>query len=855
MPCPARHPLFGPETACAESGLNINTTHILSAPALAALLLGALLFVSPVHAQSSPDTELWHPVEQTSQKRVSSETWVQPKAFRTVHLQHARLHPLLDKAPQESAQTLVSSDAVISLPMPDGTQAQFRFVESPVMHPELAARFPEIKTYRGCGVDDPAATVRFDLTPSGFHAQILSPKGAAYIEPYLRGNTNLHAVYSRRDYSASAPDFECLTADTLKPPATSTAATPSMVSGGNLRTYRLACAATAEYVQYFGGTVPAGLAAIVTAINRVSGVYESELGIRLVLVAQNDLIVYTNAATEPYSNGNPSALLMQNQANLDSVIGAANYDVGHVLSTAGGGMAGVGVACVAGFKAQGETGTYPPVGDAFYIDYVAHEIGHQFGASHSFNSSLNACGYGNRCAATAYEPGSGSTIMSYAGICSADNLQRHSGPYFHSASLEQIITYTTAGSGKASGSVTATGNIPPTVDAGPSCTIPMGTPFTLTATGSDPEGKSLTYCWEERDLGPSITLLTPDNGSSPLFRSFNPTTSPARTFPRWSDILNRATTRGEMLPTTSRTLNFRVTARDNSTNGGATASSDMLVTVTTNAGPFVVTGPAPGVTWSGAQTITWDVAGTTNAPVKAAGVTILLSTNGGLSFPIVLASNAPNNGVCTVLLPVLDSSAARIEVQAAGNIFFAISPGNFAIVPPVNPANYPPALAAIANQTIHAGCLLTVTNSATDPDVPAHALTFSLDPGALPGLTINPATGLLSWAVPAAYANTTNTVTVRVTQTSAPGLSDAKSFAVIVAAPPVLHPSRLANGVAQLAWNAIPGQTYRLQYKPDLAATNWTDLLPDITAAAATASATDAVGSAPQRFYRILLLP
>ena len=855
MPCPARYPLFGPETACAGSGLNTNRTHVLGAPALAALLFGALLFASSAHARTSPDTSLWQPVEQASQKRASSEAWVQPKAFRAVNLQHAQLRPLLGKAPQESAQTLVSSGALISLPMPDGTQAQFRFVESPVMHPDLAARFPEIKTYRGCGVDDPAATVRFDLTPSGFHAQILSPKGAAYIEPYLRGNTNLHVVYSRRDYTASAPNFECLTAGTLAPPAAPTAATPSVVSGGNLRTYRLACAATAEYVRYFGGTVPAGLAAIVTAINRVSGVYETELGIRLVLVAQNDLIIYTNAAAEPYSNGNPSALLMQNQATLDSVIGAANYDVGHVLSTAGGGLAGVGVACVTGFKAQGETGTYPPVGDAFYIDYVAHEIGHQFGASHSFNSSANACGYGNRCASTAFEPGSGSTIMSYAGICSIDNLQSHSSPYFHSASLEQILSFTTAGSGKTFASLTTTGSDPPAVDAGPSYTIPMGTPFTLTATASEPDGEMLTYCWEERDLGPSITLLTPDNSSSPLFRSFNPTTSPARTFPQWSDILNHTTTRGEMLPTTSRTLNFRVTARDNSTNGGATASSDTQVTVTTNAGPFVVTGPAAGVTWSGAQIITWDVAGTTNAPIKAGGVNILLSTDGGLSFPFVLASNAPNNGICSVLLPAIDASAARIEVQAAGNIFFAISPGNFSIVPPVSPAIDPPVLAAIADCVIHAGCVLALTNSATDPDVPAHALSFSLDPGAPPGVTIDPASGLLSWPVPAAYANTTNTITVRVTQTSAPGLSDAKSFAVIVAAPPVLQPFRPANGVAQLTWNTIPGQSYRLQYKADLAATNWTDLLPDITATASTASATDPVGSAPRRFYRILLLP
>ena len=204
-------PLVGPEPAFAGLGLNSKHKHILTLPAKAALFVWALLFAWAAWAQNTPDTNLWQSVEQGSLSRVQSEAWVRPSAFRSFDLQHSRLRPLLGRAPKESAQALASSGAVISLPMPDGTQARFRFVESPVMHPDLAARFPEIKTYLGRGIDDPAATVRFDLTPAGFHAQILSPRGAVYIEPYLRGNTNLHAVYARRDCRPAAPDFECRT--------------------------------------------------------------------------------------------------------------------------------------------------------------------------------------------------------------------------------------------------------------------------------------------------------------------------------------------------------------------------------------------------------------------------------------------------------------------------------------------------------------------------------------------------------------------------------------------------------------------------------------------------------------------
>ena len=439
---------------------------------LGALLIAGLVWTAPITGRAAASADLWQEAGSAALNRPGHERLVRSPKFRAFQLQHAPLRGLLNRAPRERSRSVAASDAVISLPQPDGTQARFRFVESPVMPDELAARFPEIKTYVGRGVDDPTATVRFDLTPAGFHAQILSPNGATYIEPCLRGDTSLHAVYARRDSQPASTDFQCLTASAATVSASSTM-TESALVAGSLRTYRLACAATAEYTAYFGGTVSAGLSAVVTAINRVTGIYESELGIRLMLVADNDKIIYTNSGNQPYSNGNPSALLSQNQGNLDTVIGSGNYDVGHVFSTGGGGLAAVGVVCVGGLKAQGETGTYPPVGDAFYIDYVAHEIGHQFGASHTFNSSLNGCGFGNRCAESAYEPGSGSTIMSYAGICSADNLQSHSGAYFHSRSLEQILAYVTGGAASEATTLSGSHNSPPTVTAGATCTLPI----------------------------------------------------------------------------------------------------------------------------------------------------------------------------------------------------------------------------------------------------------------------------------------------------------------------------------------------------------------------------------------------
>ncbi len=637
--------------------------------------------------------QLWQPLDHVPLAMQQLRPWIRPPNARPFRLR------------TDDLQRVLTQPAEIALPMPDGSLARFRVIESPVMAPELVAKFPRIKTYLGQGIDDPSATVRFDWTPAGFHAQILSPRGAVYVDPYSDGDVETYTSYYKRDYRRAAAGFVCLTksADLAAQPA---AAVEALSSGATLRTYRLACAATGEYTEFHGGTVEAGLAAIVTAINRVTGILEVEVAVRLQLVGNNDQIVYTNPATDPYSNNNPSTMLNQNQSNLDNVIGIANYDIGHVFGTAGGGIAVLGAACVTSLKAQGATGISNPVGDPFAVDYVAHEIGHQFDANHTFNSTTGGCS-GNRNGSTAYEPGSGSTIMAYSGLCDSDNIQTDADPYYLHSSYDEIVSFTTAGSGSGCPATTATGNTAPTVNAGPDYVIPQNTPFTLTATGNDPDGDPFTYCWELRDLGPAQTLADPDNGSSPLFRTFNPTNHPSRTFPKLSAILNNTSSLGEKLPTTSRTLHFRVTVRDHRAGGGGVNTDDMAVTVNASAGPFRVTFPNATATLSGLQTITWSVAGTAT---HASHVNIRLATDGGQDFPIILAANTPNDGSQTIVLPNLNTATARVKVEAVGNIFFDISDANFTIEPGIPTPLIVGAGSALTTETCGPA------NTAIDPD-------------------------------------------------------------------------------------------------------------------------------------------
>jgi hypothetical protein len=593
-----------------------------------------------------------------------------------------------------------SSGLQVELPRPDGTTARFAIADSPIIAPELAAKYPDIKTYAGTGIDDPGSTVRLTLTSQGFDAIVLSPTGTWSITPYYNLETNYYVSYYSHDVVVPPGAFDNIPQDhhdddiifggpvaagggSAGGSGGDTAGSPPGTAGrtgAQLRTYRLAVAATGEYTQLHGGSVASGLARIVVDVSQINAVYERDFTIRLVLVANNDTIVYTNSSSDPYTNDNLGTMLGENQSNLDSVIGSANYDIGHVFGAGnGGGLAGLGVVGNNSRKGQAASSDVNFIPNYMGMSVAPHEMGHQFGANHTFNSANDTS---NRNGSTAYEPGSGATIMSYAGLISGDNYLSSNLSMFNASAFDEVIRYVDTTIPNV-GSRIATGNAVPSVNGGNDYVIPARSYFELVSTGSDANANdSLTYSWEERDLGPATLHTDPDNGASPLFRVFDPSTSPSRYFPKLSDILTNTTTAGEKLYTQNRTSNFRVTVRDNRAGGGGVNTDDITLTVVDTGAPFRVTAPNSAVTWTGkqTQTVTWNVAGTTGNGINAANVRIRLSTDGGLTYPITVLSSTANDGSEVITVPNVDTTQARIRVEGANNVFFDISDADFTIV-------------------------------------------------------------------------------------------------------------------------------------------------------------------------------
>jgi hypothetical protein len=664
--------------------------------------LSAFVFLSVclsgAFAATSPD-RLWQVIDQLPPERTDLRPGIRPEQFTASTLDSAAIRRLLATAPMEFSGRKSPRMTVITLPTPDGGFARFEIEEAPVMEPELAARFPEIKTYRGRGIDDPSASLVLDINPRTVHAQVLSPSGAYYVDPYYQFESSLYMSYRKADVPHDPQRWKCHVEGSIpdKEMLRNLQNIDNADSGKNLRRYRLALATSMQYSMYHSSdetnpNVPEVMAALVTLLNRVNGIYERELAIRMVLVAQNHVLISTLDNPQPYTD-TPGDIDI-NGPNINLRIGVDAYDIGHVVTVGSGGVAYLGSVCrvtaLQTLKAGGTTGLNPPTGDPFWVDYVAHEMGHQFGGNHTFNGDGTNCGT-NSNRNTAYEPGSGSTIQAYAGICgSANNLQANSDPYFHFISLIEMFAYSATAAGNSCALLIPTGNNPPTVSARPAgvgappavaWTIPSRTPFTLTAVGEDPDGDAITYAWEEADLGPTKAATAPDDGASPIFRSFMPTSSPSRTFPRLANILtNQTQTIGEKLPTTTRKLDFRVTVRDQRPIGGF-GMDIVRVNVIDNGQGFAVTSPNTAVSYPGGapQLVTWNTTGTENAPINATHVDILMSTNGGSTFHIKLAENTPNDGTESVTIPFVSTTAARIKIQAVNNIFFDISDANFTV--------------------------------------------------------------------------------------------------------------------------------------------------------------------------------
>jgi subtilisin-like proprotein convertase family protein len=652
-----------------------------------ALMVGTV----SVTANAQKGIQPWNQVgNEKSGTSVTQGLLKKPEIFGVFELDTLAIKRVLFSAPIENLQdpSRINRLPRIQIPLGDGTFQEFAVEHVPTLAPELEARFPLMRNFAGVATDGSGALARFSWGYLGFYGFVFNngEKGDIRIDPAYANNKTAYIAFAKRNAKMIGNYVEgeiVGMTEKMRSDMVGSMPTANRSTGNTLRTYRTAIAANAEYSNFFTAVQDVAVvqSAINASANRVSGIYEKEVGVRLQMIANNTSIIFFDTNTDGYTNSDGEIMLGQNQGILDNIIGNGNYDLGHVFSTGGGGIANLGSICVSSRKAQGVTGSSSPVGDPFDVDYVAHEMGHQLGCGHTFNAATGSCA-NNGSTLTNAEPGSGSTIMAYAGICGTNDLQNNSNPYFHFVSFEQARVFLTTGSGATCGSLTSVTNTIPTVNAGPDYTIPIATPFVLTGSGSDPDaGANLTYCWEQSNVGGTFgNWNAPSGANAPLFRSFSPVASNSRTFPRMQNVVSGTTTIGELLPGINRTMRFALTVRDNQPIGGV--NNDEMVVTVAGSTPFGVLAPNTSVSWTAGsfQTVRWDVAATNIAPFNVSNVAIELSTDGGFNYPFVLAASTANDGSEEVRIPTTISSTARVRVRALGNIFFDISDVNFSIV-------------------------------------------------------------------------------------------------------------------------------------------------------------------------------
>lgn len=661
----------------------------------AGLFLVAIIAVSTI---ALAQRDVWsvsnaNRAEVVKDKGVARQSF--PKEFKLFNLDIEPFRQQLFSIVSGAAR---QQSTVISLPNAAGHIEQFEVYEDSNFEPDLQAQFPEIRAFSGKGVTDKYATLKLSISPQGIQSMVFrTATDNEFIEPYSQDHT-IYAVYRTHRDPANLP-WECSTEDrnlVHDLNAQLSYKDVPLSNTGQVKTMRLAQSCNGEYSNFFGAFNSSQVALVLAAFNatltRSNGVYEKDLAVHLNLIAATTNVIYYDPATDPYTNLN--SWNSQLQATLTANIGEANYDIGHMFgASGGGGNAGcIGCVCVDGQKGRGITSPADaiPMGDNFDIDYVVHEVGHQMGANHSFSFQLEGTGQNK-------EVGSGITIMGYAGITGQD-VAPHSIDTFHETSIQQIQQNL---AGKTCPVTTVmTENHPPVVAPVSNYTIPISTPFALTGSATDPEGDPLTYQWEQNDNATTSganSVASPTKATGPNWLSFLPTSSPTRTFPKLSTLQagllvtpplpgGDAGANIEALSSVSRTLNFRLTVRDNrpyvaGSTIGQTQFTDMTVTVSNTAGPFQVTAPNTNISVPGGSNfnVTWNVANTTLVPVNTANVKISLSTDGGNTFPSVLAASTANDGSESVTIPSTPTSQARIKVEAVGNIFFDISNANFTI--------------------------------------------------------------------------------------------------------------------------------------------------------------------------------
>ena len=579
-------------------------------------------------------------------------------------------------------------ELIIPFPDKDGTLTDYIVTETPTFSPELQNKYPNIRSYTGISNDSLKTVVRFSVSDFGLNLMKYSKNGnSEFIDPYTK-DALTYAIYSKNDFLDDLPNKICniLEKEQNKASQKSTQVSKIVVNDGKLRTYRLALSCTGEYAEFHiadqgleSETDAVKRAAILSAMNtsmtRINGVFERDVALTMQLVANNESLIFLDPDTDGYTSNDDFEMLDEVQEKCDNIIGTANYDIGHLFTTGESGLAELGSPCT-NIKAKGVSGRNPAKGDSFDIDFVAHEMGHQFGATHTFNNSCS----GNISNSTSIEPGSGTTIMGYAGIC-APNIQAHSDDYFHGISIEQMYNNIVFGNSTCA-EQTDIGNTPPTANAGSNFTIPISTPFSLTGIGTDDNG-TLTYCWEQTDTQIAAMPPLPTSSVGPLFRSLPPTNSNERHFPNIQTTLSGNTgNTWEQLPSVSRELKFKLTIRDNETPTGQFATDDTKITVSNTAGPFKITSQNTSESYYAGEskTITWDVANTNLEPINTDYVDILLSKDGGITFPIVLDQNVPNNGSRSVIIPSEPTTNGRVKVIPVNNVYYSINEEDFTIL-------------------------------------------------------------------------------------------------------------------------------------------------------------------------------